>query len=33
MIDGVDYDRGAKVAGNRGYFLKVKDVYKLTHSE
>jgi len=22
MIDGVDYDRGAMVAGNRGYFLK-----------
>ena len=23
MIDGVDYERGANVSGNRGYFLKV----------
>ena len=23
MIDGVDYERGASVSGNRGYFLKV----------
>ena len=24
MIDGVDYERGAAVAGGRGYFLKVR---------
>jgi seryl-tRNA synthetase len=23
MVDGVDVDRGASVAGSRGYFLKV----------
>ena len=22
MVDGVDLERGSKVAGNRGYFLK-----------
>lgn len=27
MVDGVDYERGASVAGNRGYFLKVHTVY------
>jgi hypothetical protein len=27
MIDGYDGDRGAQVAGSRGYFMKVK-----THS-
>lgn len=26
MIDGVDYERGASVSGNRGYFLKVNFV-------
>jgi len=24
MVDGVDYERGASVSGNRGYFLKVQ---------
>ena len=24
MVDGVDVDRGASVAGSRGYFMKVK---------
>ena len=27
MVDGVDLERGSKVAGNRGYFLKGPLVY------
>jgi seryl-tRNA synthetase len=29
MVDGVDVDRGASVAGSRGYFLKVNDFLSL----
>ena len=27
MIDGYDGERGAQVAGSRGYFMKVKILY------
>lgn len=29
MVDGVDVDRGASVAGSRGYFMKVVFFYVL----
>jgi seryl-tRNA synthetase len=27
MVDGVDVDRGASVAGSRGYFMKVRNLF------